>query len=173
MATAKVKQFWTAFISVLFALLASLGLASPATAARQPALQQGEEPAVAGGTGTAAARPAVSVPAQRSHQWRTARSRALPPTIKQRIGAEAHGSSPAVRHLRADAPAGTDPAGSDDLTAPALQTKTAQGEQGTIPAQGVRGALGASTARAARTAQAPQTATAGQTATAAQAATAA
>ncbi|GAA2792008.1 DUF6344 domain-containing protein [Streptomyces showdoensis] len=128
MATAKVKQFWTAFISVLFALLASLGLASPATAAQQPALQQGEEPAVAGGAGTAtAARPAVSVPAQRSHQWRTTQGRALPPTIKQRIGAEAHGSSPAVRHLRADSPlTGTEPAGSrgtDGLTGAALTTQ--------------------------------------------------
>ncbi|MFC8506422.1 DUF6344 domain-containing protein [Streptomyces sp. NPDC057411] len=125
MATAKVKQFWTAFISVLFALLASLGLASPATAAQQPALQQGEEPAVAGGTQAVAVRPAVSVPAQRSHQWRTAQGRALPPTIKQRIGAEAHGSSPAVRHLRADAPADADPVTSADLTGPALTTKAA------------------------------------------------
>ncbi|MER8042772.1 DUF6344 domain-containing protein [Streptomyces sp. NPDC094032] len=150
MATAKVKQFWTAFISVLFALLASLGLASPATAAQQPALQQGEEPAVAGGAAAAsAARPAVSVPAQRSHQWRTARGNALPPTIKQRIGAEAHGSSPAVRHLRADATAGTDPAGRHggygtdrtdradglaDLTGAALKTKAAAQAAQAVPA---------------------------------------
>ncbi|MEU8757845.1 DUF6344 domain-containing protein [Streptomyces sp. NPDC048659] len=127
MATAKVKQFWTAFISVLFALLASLGLATPAAAAPQPALQQGEEPALAGGTGTAAERPAVSVPAQRSHQWRAARSNALPPTIKQRIGAEAHGSSPAVRHLRdaaaqsgADAAAPADELAGAALSAPAM-----------------------------------------------------
>ncbi|MFJ7064180.1 DUF6344 domain-containing protein [Streptomyces sp. NPDC101115] len=122
MATAKVKQFWTAFISVFFALLASLGLASPATAAQQPSLQQGEEPAAAPvKAATAAARSLVSVPAQRSsHQWHTAQGRALPPTIKQRIGAEAHGSSPAVRHLRADAPTGSDPAGAHDLAGVAL-----------------------------------------------------
>ncbi|MEV0446561.1 DUF6344 domain-containing protein [Streptomyces sp. NPDC050600] len=164
MATAKVKQFWTAFISVLFALFASLGLASPATAAQQPALQQGEEPAVAGGAGAVAARPAVSVPAQRSHQWRTAQGRALPPTIKQRIGAEAHGSSPAVRHLRADTPAGSDLAGTDpaagsgDLTGPALRTKTARG------ARGVQGANDARTARAAHAAYAAHAAHAVQTA---------
>lgn len=45
MATAKVKQFWTAFISVLFALLASVGLAGTAAATQQPAVQQPEEPA--------------------------------------------------------------------------------------------------------------------------------
>ncbi|MFJ9826881.1 DUF6344 domain-containing protein [Streptomyces sp. NPDC101160] len=102
---AAAKQFWTALVSVLFALLASLGLATPATAAAQPALAQGEEPALAGAAATAAARPAVSVPAQRSHDWHQAQGRALPPTMKQRIRAEAHGSSPAVRHLPADAAA--------------------------------------------------------------------
>ncbi|MFF0751222.1 DUF6344 domain-containing protein [Streptomyces sp. NPDC004267] len=100
---AAAKQCWTAFVSVLFALLASLGLATPAAAAAQPALTQGEEPALTGAAATAAARPAVPVPAQRSHEWRRAQGRALPPTMKQRIGAEAHGSSPAVRHLRSDA----------------------------------------------------------------------
>ncbi|MFI9113391.1 DUF6344 domain-containing protein [Streptomyces venezuelae] len=101
MATAKVKQFWTAFISVLFALLASVGLTSTAAAANQPAVQQPEEPAVP----AAASAPAVgeraalaSVPAQRAHRWPLAGDRSLPPTIKQRIAAEAHGSSPASRH---------------------------------------------------------------------------
>lgn len=104
MATAKVKQFWTAFVSVLFALFASLGLATPATAAAaQPALAQGDEPAPAGGAEARAERAAVPLPAQRTApHWHLAQGRALPPTIKQRIGAEAHGSSPAVRHLPVD-----------------------------------------------------------------------
>ncbi|MEU8618256.1 DUF6344 domain-containing protein [Streptomyces sp. NPDC048623] len=104
MATAKVKQFWTAFVSVLFALLASLGLATPAGAATaQPALAQGDEPALAGGAEARAERAAVPLPAQRTApHWHLAQGRALPPTIKQRIGAEAHGSSPAVRHLPVD-----------------------------------------------------------------------
>jgi opacity protein-like surface antigen len=102
MATAKVKQFWTAFISVLFALLASVGLASTATAAQAPAVQQPEEPA---SSATTSARTTAAVPAQRAaYQWPAARDRALPPTIKQRIHAEAHNASPSVRHLRADAP---------------------------------------------------------------------
>ncbi|MFJ3905211.1 DUF6344 domain-containing protein [Streptomyces sp. NPDC090025] len=107
MATAKVKQFWTAFVSVFFALFAALGLAAPAaTAAAQPALAQGDEPRAA----ARAERPEVSLPAQRTAHptWHTARGRALPPTIKQRIGAEAHGSSPSVRHLRDDALDGLD-----------------------------------------------------------------
>ncbi|MDT9690846.1 DUF6344 domain-containing protein [Streptomyces sp. P9(2023)] len=109
MATAKVKQFWTAFISVLFALLASVGLASTATAAQAPAVQQPEEPAAASAAATGARAATVSVPAQRAaYQWpTTVRERSLPPTIKQRIGAEAHNSSPSVRHLRADAPTET------------------------------------------------------------------
>ncbi|WP_406060107.1 DUF6344 domain-containing protein [Streptomyces sp. NBC_01077] len=101
MATAKVKQFWTAFISVLFALLAAVGLAGTAAATQQPAVQQPEEPA-----GPAAATAPVvgeraslaSVPAQRAHRWPLVGDRSLPPTIKQRIAAEAHGSSPAARH---------------------------------------------------------------------------
>ncbi|MFE7551335.1 DUF6344 domain-containing protein [Streptomyces gardneri] len=112
MATAKVKQFWTAFISVLFALLASVGLASTAAAAQQPAVQQPEEPA---GSAATAAVPATggrthaSVPAQRTHRWPLAGDRSLPPTIKQRIGAEAHGSSPSVRHRHAGGAAESDP----------------------------------------------------------------
>ncbi|MEV6330377.1 DUF6344 domain-containing protein [Streptomyces sp. NPDC051909] len=104
MATAKVKQFWTAFVSVLVALFASLGLATPATAATaHPALAQGDEPAPAGAAEARAERAAVPLPAQRTAaHWHLAQGRALPPTIKQRIGAEAHGSSPAVRHLPVD-----------------------------------------------------------------------
>ncbi|GAA3393511.1 DUF6344 domain-containing protein [Streptomyces roseoviridis] len=128
MATAKVKQFWTALVSVLFALLASLGLASPATAAQRTALQQGEEPATTPATAatTTPARALASVPAPRpAPQWHAARGRALPPTIKQRIRAEAHGSSPSVRHLRADAPAVTDRDGTFDLTGAALAAPAA------------------------------------------------
>ncbi|MFC7921941.1 DUF6344 domain-containing protein [Streptomyces cinereoruber] len=107
MATAKVKQFWAAFISVLFALLASVGLAGTAAAAQQPAVQQPEEPAApaAATSSTAVGEHAsVSVPAQRAHRWPLAGDRSLPPTIKQRIAAEAHGSSPTARQ-RSSVPA--------------------------------------------------------------------
>ncbi|MEV4936629.1 DUF6344 domain-containing protein [Streptomyces zaomyceticus] len=124
MATAKVKQFWTAFISVLFALLASVGLAGTAAAAQQPAVQQPEEPAgTAAGTAPVAGERAAlaSVPAQRAHQWPVVGDRSLPPTIKQRIAAEAHGSSPATRNRSA---AGTSAVAENDeqvaLAEPAL-----------------------------------------------------
>ncbi|MFG2838626.1 DUF6344 domain-containing protein [Streptomyces zaomyceticus] len=124
MATAKVKQFWTAFISVLFALLASVGLAGTAAATQQPTVQQPEEPAgTAAGTAPGAGERAAlaSVPAQRAHQWPVAGDRSLPPTIKQRIAAEAHGSSPASRHRST---AGTTAVAENDeqaaLTEPAL-----------------------------------------------------
>ncbi|MFC9795136.1 DUF6344 domain-containing protein [Streptomyces sp. NPDC057695] len=104
MATAKVKQFWTAFISVLFALLASVGLAGTAAAAQQHGVQQPEEPAgpAAGASAAAEKRAALaSVPAPRAHRLPLVGDRSLPPTIKQRIAAEAHGSSPATRNRSA------------------------------------------------------------------------
>ncbi|MEU7035466.1 DUF6344 domain-containing protein [Streptomyces sp. NPDC046237] len=122
MATAKVKQFWTAFISVLFALLASVGLASAAAAAQSPAVQQPEEPAAK--SAATPARATAAAPAERSvHQWpTTVRERSLPPTIKQRIGAEAHNSSPSVRHLRAGSPVETTLADQTELSGLALAT---------------------------------------------------
>ncbi|MFE2232472.1 DUF6344 domain-containing protein [Streptomyces sp. NPDC059442] len=121
MATAKVKQFWTAFISVLFALLASVGLTSTATAAQAPAVQQPEEPATSATVHTAETRAlAAAVPEQRANQWNPVRDRSLPPTIKQRIGAEAHGSSPSVRHLRTDSSIDTDAAEQSELSGVAL-----------------------------------------------------
>ncbi|MFF0475206.1 DUF6344 domain-containing protein [Streptomyces sp. NPDC004284] len=112
MATAKVKQFWTAFVSVLFALLASVGLANTAAAAGRPAVQQPEEPAAPAAVPAAAVVAAgegalASVPAQRTHWWPLVGDRSLPPTIKQRIAAEAHGSSPAGRQ-RSSSTAGLD-----------------------------------------------------------------
>ncbi|MEU2116662.1 DUF6344 domain-containing protein [Streptomyces sp. NPDC016459] len=122
MATAKVKQFWTAFISVLFALLASVGLAGTAAAAQQPAVQQPEEPAAPASSATvpvARERAALaSVPAPRAHRRPVAGDRSLPPTIKQRIAAEAHGSSPSSRHRSSTTPAERDEPAA--LTEPAL-----------------------------------------------------
>ncbi|MER8232229.1 DUF6344 domain-containing protein [Streptomyces sp. NPDC101490] len=114
MATAKVKQFWTAFLSVLFALLSSVGLAGTAAAAQPQAVHQPEEPVTAPArVATAPTAPGgraeASVPAQRTHRWTLAGDRSLPPTLKQRIAAEAHGSSPAARHRSsAGAPAVND-----------------------------------------------------------------
>ncbi|GHF95645.1 DUF6344 domain-containing protein [Streptomyces hydrogenans] len=120
MATAKVKQFWTAFISVLFALFASVGLAAPAAAHGQAPVTQPEEPA-APLARTTGERAATVVAQRQAEPWAPVRRGSLPPTIKQRIGAEAHGSSPASRSLRAatTTPLASDPAA---LTRLALAT---------------------------------------------------
>ncbi|MEU2155562.1 DUF6344 domain-containing protein [Streptomyces sp. NPDC019396] len=115
MAAVKVTSLWTALISLFAALFASLGLTGSASASRKrPALpvpleteervsprrtrktrrtrqeRQTYEPQIPG---------AGRVPRQGAASQRAPRDRSLPPTIKQRIGAEAHGTSPSVRYL--------------------------------------------------------------------------
>ncbi|MEU0380416.1 DUF6344 domain-containing protein [Streptomyces cyaneofuscatus] len=97
MSTFQPKSIWTAFITAFFALLASLGLAT-ATASAANATNAAEASATTQEhTGATAATPLAP-----SVRWTLPRDRALPPTMKQRIRAEAHGSSPATRHLSAD-----------------------------------------------------------------------
>ncbi|MEJ8636130.1 DUF6344 domain-containing protein [Streptomyces sp. NPDC006475] len=97
MAANKVRNLWTAFFSALVALLASVGLTTVASAAQQSAVQTPERADLPRQTRTEAVR--GTVPAQSTRWSPTMRDRSLPPTIKQRISAEAHGSSPATRHL--------------------------------------------------------------------------
>ncbi|MGW3657451.1 DUF6344 domain-containing protein [Streptomyces sp. NPDC005151] len=92
MSTFKAKSIWTAFITAFFALLASMGLIStPAAAAAQPKATTQKH---TGATAATATTPSV--------RWTLPRDRSLPPTMKQRIRAEAHGSSPATRQLPTD-----------------------------------------------------------------------
>ncbi|MFJ6993016.1 DUF6344 domain-containing protein [Streptomyces sp. NPDC003090] len=116
MAADKVKQFWTAIVSFFCGVLAALRPAAPVRVRRAgtgfDAAPHATATAPATSTSRGLAR-AVGLPAQRSATaaepaagrcgsgWgrRTPRERALPPTIKQRIHAEAHGASPAVRRL--------------------------------------------------------------------------
>ncbi|MEV0491029.1 DUF6344 domain-containing protein [Streptomyces atratus] len=91
MSTFKAKNIWTAFITAFFALLASMGLISTPAAAAQPTAPTHEH---TGATAATATTPSV--------RWTLPRDRSLPPTMKQRIRAEAHGSSPAARHLSMD-----------------------------------------------------------------------
>ncbi|WP_033223338.1 DUF6344 domain-containing protein [Streptomyces virginiae] len=83
-------SIWTSVLAVLMAVLSGFGLAvksAPAAAALAAAGTEGAE-------ATAVRRPAVA--ARRS--WRAMmRGGSLPPTIKQRIRAEAHGKTPSVR----------------------------------------------------------------------------
>ncbi|MEW2068828.1 DUF6344 domain-containing protein [Streptomyces sp. NPDC007346] len=103
MSTFQPKSIWTAFITAFFALLASLGLAT-ATASTANATNAAAQPSATPQKHTATT---AATPLAPSVRWTLPRDRALPPTMKQRIRAEAHGSSPATRHLSADPTAAT------------------------------------------------------------------
>lgn len=81
----KVMKLWTAIVTAFLALCTTLGLITTTAAAAVP------QATAARNTEAAATAPAVS-------PWTLSFSRALPPTMKQRIRAEAHGSSPSCRH---------------------------------------------------------------------------
>ncbi|MFC8726590.1 DUF6344 domain-containing protein [Streptomyces bacillaris] len=115
MSTFTPKSIWTAFITAFFALLASLGLATAtATANAANATNAPAQPSTTTQEHTGAT---AATPLAPSVRWTLPRDRALPPTMKQRIRAEAHGSSPATRHLSAD-PASTVRTSAPHHTAP-------------------------------------------------------
>ncbi|NEA62695.1 DUF6344 domain-containing protein [Streptomyces sp. SID12488] len=91
MAQNKVMKLWTVVVTAFLALCTTLGLitttATAAVAESHPARN--------------CTAPAV-VP---TADWAWSYARSLPPTMKQRIRAEAHGSSPSCRHR---SPADTD-----------------------------------------------------------------
>ncbi|MFJ2585924.1 DUF6344 domain-containing protein [Streptomyces sp. NPDC087538] len=102
MSTVKPKNIWTAFVTALFALLAALGFMSTPAAATE---QSAPEPTTTNQEHTGATAATATTPSVR---WTLPRDRALPPTMKQRIRAEAHGSSPATRHMSVDATGATE-----------------------------------------------------------------
>ncbi|MFJ1808939.1 MULTISPECIES: DUF6344 domain-containing protein [unclassified Streptomyces] len=87
----RVMKLWTAIVTAVLALCTALGLitTTAGTAAAQTLPTRGGESATAADT---TAWPTVSAP------WVWPRARSLPPTMKQRIRAEAHGKSPSCRH---------------------------------------------------------------------------
>ncbi|WEH16737.1 DUF6344 domain-containing protein [Streptomyces sp. VNUA24] len=85
MAQNKVMKLWTAVVTAVLALCTALGLITTTASAAVP--QTGTTRNCAAPTTL----PATALPV-RPHD------RALPPTMKQRIRAEAHGSSPSCRH---------------------------------------------------------------------------
>ncbi|RPF34848.1 DUF6344 domain-containing protein [Streptomyces sp. TLI_185] len=85
MAQNQVMKLWNVIVTAFLALCTTLGLITTTAAAVVP---QTEAP------GNCSA--PVTVPTA-SH-WSWSYTRALPPTMKQRIRAEAHGKSPSCRH---------------------------------------------------------------------------
>ncbi|MGJ5826591.1 DUF6344 domain-containing protein [Streptomyces ossamyceticus] len=88
MAQNTVMKLWTTIVTAFLALCTALGLITTAAAASVP---QPETTRNCAARTTTADLPLPSRP----------RDHALPPTMKQRIRAEAHGSSPSCRHLTA------------------------------------------------------------------------
>lgn len=87
----KVVKLWTAIVTAFLALCTALGLVTATTAAAAPAEPRSESP-----QGSTAERTVPAIPSL--NPWSLANGRALPPTMKQRIRAEAHGKAPRCRH---------------------------------------------------------------------------
>jgi hypothetical protein len=101
MARNKVMKLWTAFVTAFLALCTALGLITTTAAAAVP---QTESTRNSSDDTTAPVTTTAMAP------WSWSYTRSLPPTMKQRIRAEAHGKSPSCRHhpLTDAAPATTD-----------------------------------------------------------------
>ncbi|MEU3858192.1 DUF6344 domain-containing protein [Streptomyces sp. NPDC028722] len=87
----KVMKLWTAIVTAFLALCTALGLVTAGSATAAAAGPRTESPR----TGTAQ-QSAPMIPA--TSRWVWSHGSALPPTMKQRIRAEAHGKSPSCRH---------------------------------------------------------------------------
>ncbi|MFB7503322.1 DUF6344 domain-containing protein [Streptomyces broussonetiae] len=92
----KVMNLWTAIVTAFLALCTALGLVTTTTATTATAAPENESPH----TGTKERTAPTIIPAQ--SRWAWSHARALPPTMKQRIRAEAHGKSPSCRHRPLD-----------------------------------------------------------------------
>ncbi|CAM5495708.1 DUF6344 domain-containing protein [Streptomyces aurantiogriseus] len=90
MAENRVMKLWTAIITAFLALCTALGFV---TTTATTAVAQTEPTRNTGKSGTTA-HPTVST----MSPWSWLHARSLPPTMKQRIRAEAHGKSPSCRH---------------------------------------------------------------------------
>ncbi|MEV2210692.1 DUF6344 domain-containing protein [Streptomyces sp. NPDC050997] len=109
MAQNKVMNLWTAFVTVLLALCTALGLITTTAAAAVPQTESARN------STTEPATPSVMYPGPLP--WSYAKD--LPPTMKQRIRAEAHGKTPSCRHRP---PTDTDTAASAGDTAVSADT---------------------------------------------------
>ncbi|MFJ4687802.1 DUF6344 domain-containing protein [Streptomyces sp. NPDC091377] len=93
MAGKKVMKLWTAVVTAFIALFTALGFVTTTAAAALP--QTPETPRTE--TTTRPSAEPVTAPPMVS-PWAWAHARSLPPTMKQRIRAEAHGKTPSCRH---------------------------------------------------------------------------
>ncbi|EFE68359.1 secreted protein [Streptomyces viridosporus ATCC 14672] len=103
MARNKVMTLWTALVTAFLALCTALGLITTTASAAVPQTEP---------TRNSESAPNATAPEPVPFVWSLLT--ALPPTMKQRIHAEAHGKSPSCRHRPPeDTPATTAPASED------------------------------------------------------------
>ncbi|MFD8900235.1 DUF6344 domain-containing protein [Streptomyces ardesiacus] len=88
MARNKVLTLWTSIVTAFLALCTALGLITTTAAAATP--QTGTH------SNSESASPEAAPAATAHRTW--PRTGSLPPTMKQRIRAEAHGAAPSCRH---------------------------------------------------------------------------
>ncbi|MBC7270147.1 MAG: hypothetical protein H5T76_15810 [Streptomyces sp.] len=91
MARTKVMKLWNVLVTAFIALCTTLGLVTTTAAAAVPQSEPTRN-------STADLLPPTTAPAA-TPGWVWSHARALPPTMKQRIRAEAHGKTPSCRHL--------------------------------------------------------------------------
>ncbi|MGV9888908.1 DUF6344 domain-containing protein [Streptomyces sp. NPDC003395] len=128
MARNQVKQLWTVIVTAFLALFTALGLVTTTAAAAVP---QNEAPRNSSSDDATAA-PETATPPLSPWSWLHARS--LPPTMKQRIRAEAHGKSPSCRHRPLDDEASAEHSSCDNAAAAERPSIPAQ-QRPTIPLQ--------------------------------------
>ena len=123
MARNKVLTLWTSIVTAFLALCTALGLVTTTAAAAVP--QTGTH------SNSESASPEAA-PAATVHLPRT-RTGSLPPTMKQRIHAEAHGKAPSCRHR----PLADTASAARTLPADGTQCDTAESpaRQHTVPLQ--------------------------------------
>ncbi|MGN9755659.1 DUF6344 domain-containing protein [Streptomyces sp. SD31] len=117
MARNKVMNLWTTIVTAFLALCTALGFVTTTAAAAAPHKEAARKSDSERDTSTQLTVPAMP-------QWAWSYARALPPTMKQRIRAEAHGKTPSCRHrplTDTEAAPSTSAVGACDSAAPPAQ----------------------------------------------------
>ncbi|MBZ9639880.1 DUF6344 domain-containing protein [Streptomyces sp. PSKA30] len=124
MARNKVMKLWNVIITAFLALCTALGLATTTAGAAVPQTEASRN---------STARPNTAPTMSR---WARPHATALPPTMKQRIQAEAHGKAPTCRH-RPLTKTDTDQTGADPKAGDCGSRTSAPDDPVTLPLSSV------------------------------------
>ena len=106
----KAMKLWTAIVTAFLALCTTLGLVTTTAAAAVPQTDTTRS--------STEQQTTAEEPAPWAWAWSLAHARSLPPTMKQRIRAEAHGKTPSCRHREPSDTESTDEATACEEPAP-------------------------------------------------------